>query len=561
MSARIGVPTRCLLLQPRSSEFSFWNFAEACRLAGMKFNTPPLGLLTVAALLPEDWHCELLDLNTRDLDEKALGDFDLVMISAMIPQQIEALELIELVKSHGKPVVVGGPDPTSQPDVYRNADFLVLDEGEITIPNFINAWREGARSGVFRSDGVKPDLTEAPVPRYDLIKTEDYLFIGTQLSRGCPFLCEFCDIIELYGRVPRYKHPDQVIRELEAIYRTGHRGHVDFVDDNFIGNKKKAKELLRRVIEWSESKNWPFFFSTEATLTLGNDSELLDLMHQCDFRYIFVGIETPDPDLLRLTRKKQNTLAPITDSVRKITEAGMTVFAGFILGFDEEKPGAADAILKSVEETRVGVAMVGLLTALPNTQLHDRLKDSGRLLMRKGNRSTAVIHPGEVDQMTAGLNFVTARPRVEILREYRALLTQVYDPTAYFRRVRGALSWLKPARRHRMRMRTMPGMTLALLRVTWRYVKRPRLLKEYLHTLAVALPRGEVPFMLAASMATFFFHLERQTDHVVRHVGSQIKELEDVGEAQYIKNRGGIVYQGEEDLTEANADPAVLGAP
>lgn len=523
---------RCLLIYPRFSEFSFWNFSFIAKLSGQKYNMPPLGLLTVAALLPDNWEFRLEDLNTKDLDESLLDWADVVMTGGMITQQIETRRLIRLVHAHGKRVVVGGPDCTSQPDMYHEADFKVLDEAEITIPAFIKAWEAGERSGTFSAGGVKPDVSKSPIPRFDLVNFSNYLYIGLQCSRGCPYTCEFCDIIELYGRVPRFKTPDQTIRELETLYQAGYRGQVDFVDDNFIGNKKAAKALLHRIIAWSEEHAWPFFFSTEATITLGADPEMLDLMRRCDFRMIFVGIETPDPALLRQTQKKQNTLRPIADSIRKINESGMMVLAGFILGFDEEKPGAGQAIATCVEETRIGVAMTGLLTSLPNTQLERRLIRTGRQMARPGG---AEIRPEEVDQSTGGLNFRTLRPRIEILKEYRNALLSIYNPKTYFARIRGFLKWYKGY--PRSRGMSIGRMLTGFFHLNLRYLTRPKLWLQYFRTMIAGLRHSGIGFARAGMMSVFYLHLERQTNHVVKEIDKQIRELETHGEDAYLRRR------------------------
>lgn len=523
---------RCLLIYPRFSQFSFWNFSFVAQISGNRYNMPPLGLLTVAALLPDNWEFRLEDLNTKELDESLFEWADVVMTGGMITQQLETRRLIRLAHAHGKLVVVGGPDCTSQPDMYREADFRVLDEAEITLPLFLKAWEAGARSGTFSAGDKKPDVTTSPIPRFDLVRFSNYMYIGLQCSRGCPYTCEFCDIIELYGRVPRFKTPDQVITELETLYKAGYRGPVDFVDDNFIGNKKAAKALLTRIIAWSEKRNWPFFFSTEATITLGADPEMLDLMRRCDFRMVFVGIETPDPAILKQTQKKQNTMKPIADSIRKINGAGMTVLAGFILGFDEEKAGAGQALAACVEETNICVAMTGLLVSLPNTQLERRLIRTGRQMFRPGGSEQRA---DEQDQMTGGLNFKTRRPRVEILKEYRAALLSIYDHKAYFARIRGFLKWYKGYPRSRIGLGTA---LLGLFNLNLRYLARPKLWWQYLRTMFAGMRHSGIGFARAGIMSIFYLHLERQTAHVVKVLDKQIQELETEGEEAYIRNRG-----------------------
>lgn len=526
---------RCLLIYPRFSEFSFWNFSYIARIRGARYNMPPLGLLTVAALMPDNWEFRLADLNTCDLDKADLDWADVVFTGGMITQRLEVLRLIKLAHDHGKPVVVGGPDCTSVPEWYHEADFLVLDEAEITLPDFIKAWESGKKSGRFQANGQKPDVSKSPIPRFDLLRFSNYLYIGLQCSRGCPYTCEFCDIIELYGRVPRFKTPDQVIAELDRLYALGYRGHVDFVDDNFIGNKKAAKELLTRIIAWSEERGWPFFFSTEATITLAADPAMLDLMKRCDFRTIFVGIETPDPAILRQTQKKQNTLKPIADSIRKINESGMMVLAGFILGFDEEKAGAGEALATCVEETRIGVAMTGLLVSLPNTQLERRLVREGRQYMR--DDSGTGMKAEEIDQMTGGLNFVTRRPRLEILKEYRAALTRIYSKESFFMRARGFLEWYRGFPRGMSSAGSLSSLLLGLLNVNLRYLVRPRLWPQYLRTMWVGIRHSGIGFSRAAQLSAFFLHLERQTAHVVRQLDQQVRDLEAGGEDSYVRGR------------------------
>src|SRR5262249_37018516 len=287
---------------------------------------------------------------------------------------------IELCHDRGKPVVVGGPDATSSPDVYRAADFLVLGEAEGIIDEFVAAWSSGAKAGRFEAAKFQVDVTKSPIPRFDLLKRTDYVYIGVQFSRGCPFNCEFCDIIELYGRVPRAKTNEQMLAELDALYHTGHRGHVDFVDDNLIGNKKALKLFLPALREWQRKRRYPFQFSTEASMNLADDAQLLSMMREANFFGVFIGIESPDTETLISTQKKQNTRRSLADSVQKIYGAGMLVLAGFIVGFDTEKGSMADAMIDCIEATSIPVCMVGLLTALPNTQLGRRLEKENRLL-------------------------------------------------------------------------------------------------------------------------------------------------------------------------------------
>src|SRR4029079_15669158 len=290
---------------------------------------------------------------------------DMVMTGGMLPQYFDTIEIIEMCRARGTPVVVGGPGVTSIPYGYSKANFQVLGEAEGVIDKFIEAWESGAREGVFEAEKFKIDVTKSPLPRYDLLKFEHYLYIGIQFSRGCPFTCEFCDIIELYGRVPRTKRQEQIFAELQALYDAGYRGHVDFVDDNFIGNRKHVRPMMPKLKEWLEQHDYPFEFTTEASINLADDDDMLQSMKDANFFGVFVGIESPDPETLIQMRKKQNARRNIEESIHKIYNHGMFVTAGFILGFDSEKVSVATSMTDFIEECCVPICMVGLLYALP----------------------------------------------------------------------------------------------------------------------------------------------------------------------------------------------------
>jgi len=437
-------PCNVLMIYPRFGAGTFWNFAAACELFGAKYPTAPLGLITVAALLPPEWTIRLVDRNTEALTDGDLAWADMVMTGGMLPQYFDTIEIIEMCRARGTPVVVGGPGVTSIPYGYSKANFQVLGEAEGVIDKFIEAWESGAREGIFEAEKFKIDVTKSPIPRFDLLKFEHYLYIGVQFSRGCPFTCEFCDIIELYGRVPRAKTNAQMLRELETLHRLGYRGHVDFVDDNLIGNKKAVKAFLPDLKTWLEQYEYPFEFTTEASLNLSDDAELMRLMSEANFIGIFVGIESPDADTLVAMRKKQNTRRNIAQSVHRIYAAGLYVTAGFIVGFDSEKGSVADALIELIEEAAIPICMVGLLFALPNTQLTRRLKSEGRLHAELLSAPEAAI-----DQATQGLNFDTIRPREEILSDFKRVLETVYEPAAYAKRLQRLAGLLGNSNRNR----------------------------------------------------------------------------------------------------------------
>ncbi len=423
---------KVLLVYPLFPQ-TFWSYERVLSLIGRKALMPPLGLVTVAALLPREWELRLVDRNVRPATEDDWAWADVVMLSAMIVQKGDFLDQIREAKRRGKCVAVGGPYPTSVPREAEaaGADYLVLDEGEITVPMFLAAIEHGVHArrkagqgaAILRAGGVRPDVTRSPVPRFDLLDFTAYDMMSVQFSRGCPFLCEFCDIIALYGRRPRTKTPAQLLAELECLYRLGWRRGVFLVDDNFIADKRRSKGLLRELLVWQAERGRPFPLNTEASIDLAADSKLLDLMAQCGFDAVFIGIETPDRASLALTRKHQNNRHPMADSVRAIARAGMRVQAGFVIGFDDEEPGAGGRIADFIEQTAVPTAMFSMLQALPNTALWQRLEREGRL------RDT-----GSGMNQTTLINFVPTRPLEEIAREYVDAFCDVYDPVRYLDR-------------------------------------------------------------------------------------------------------------------------------
>lgn len=416
---------KVLLLYPQFPQ-SFWSYDRFMEIAGLKAVIPPLGIITVAALLPQDWEMRFRDRNVTCETQADWDWCDLVILSAMLVQKPDFQALIQKAARLGKTVAVGGPYPTSIPQdaLDAGANFLILDEGEMTIPLFLEALSQGQTQGIFRST-EKPDVSQSPIPRFDLLHRESYFMMAMQFSRGCPFNCEFCDIISLYGRKPRTKEPSQALAELQTLYDLGWRGSLFIVDDNFIGNQKNVKSFLRELIPWMEQHNHPFTFMTEASVNLAEDDELLQLMGDAGFYAVFLGIETPDQDSLKFTRKQQNTRSPLVEACRKINQAGLLIYAGFILGFDGEKAGAGDRIQAFIEETSIPQPMLGILQALPNTALWDRLKQEKRLMEENG-------HPTG-DQNTL-MNFIPTRPMADIAREYVEGFWTLYEPENYLRR-------------------------------------------------------------------------------------------------------------------------------
>ncbi|WGV23288.1 B12-binding domain-containing radical SAM protein [Halotia branconii] len=416
---------KALLIYPRFPQ-SFWSYDRFMEIAGLKAVLPPLGIITVAALLPQDWEIRFCDRNVN-LETDADWEWcDLVILSAMLVQKPDFHALIKKAVRLGKKVAVGGPYPTSVPQeaLDSGAHYLILDEGELTIPQFLEALNQGQEQGIFRSL-EKPDVTQSPMPRFDLLQRDAYLMMAIQFSRGCPFNCEFCDIISLYGRKPRTKEPSQALGELQTLYDLGWRGSLFIVDDNFIGNQRNVKRFLRELIPWMKQHDYPFTFITEASVNLAEDDELLQLMNEAGFYAVFLGIETPDQDSLQVTQKLQNTRNPLIEACRKINNAGMLIYAGFILGFDGERAGAGERIQAFVEQTSIPQPMLGILQAPPNTALWTRLQKEQRLF-------DDISHPTG-DQNTL-MNFIPTRPVAEIAKEYVEGFWILYEPTNYLRR-------------------------------------------------------------------------------------------------------------------------------
>ena len=419
---------RTLFIYPKFPK-TFWSYEKILELVNRKVLLPPLGLVTVAALLPQEWEMKLVDRNVREINEVEWQWAELVVISGMIVQKDDMQQQIADAKRRGLTVAVGGPFASSTPEAPELdlADFKVLDEGEITLPMFLEAIQSGKTSGRFSAEGDKPDVTETPIPRFDLLNLDAYDSMSVQFSRGCPFNCEFCDIIVLYGRIPRTKTPEQLIAELQTLYDLGWRRSIFLVDDNFIGNKRNAKLLLKAIRQWQEEKGYPFSFATEASVNLADDDEMMRMMHEARFESVFLGIETPDESSLESAGKVQNTRNPLDAAVELITANGIRVMAGFIIGFDGEKDGAGGRIVDFVTRTGIPAAMMGMLQALPNTALWHRLEKEDRLIQDKDAAKGV--------NQTNLLNFKPTRPIRDIANEYVDAFCALYEPNAYMDRV------------------------------------------------------------------------------------------------------------------------------
>ena len=457
---------RALLVYPEMPP-TYWSMKYALRFIGKKASLPPLGLLTVAALLPEDWEVTLVDMNVEPLRESAVAAADIVFTSSMFVQKDSLERLIRLCKKHGRRVVAGGPYPTLSYERIAGADHFVLNEAEITLPRFLADFDQGKAERIYL-DPTKPDIALTPPPRFDLVRGKKYSSMALQYSRGCPHSCEFCDIIELFGRKPRTKTPTQFLHELDILYDDGWRGSLFVVDDNFIGNRKNVKHLLPQLALWQQQRNYPFAFFTEATLSLAEDDQLMDQMVSAGFNMVFLGIETPDRFTLESTGKKQNLKADMLSSVRKVQAKGMEVSGGFILGFDTDPEDIFDRQIGFIQDAGIPTAMVGLLTAVPNTQLYRRLQAEGRLKEDSSGNNTHDLR----------LNFLPKMDVGELLAGYKRVLAEIYKPDRYFERCLKLLRSLKTHRTSRRRVRAteLRAFALSVLRQTfsrysWAYWK------------------------------------------------------------------------------------------
>ena len=427
---------RVLLIAPRFAR-NLWTYERALALIGRKSPLPPLGLVTVAALLPQEWEFRLVDRNVRDLANADWAWAELVLISAMTTQREDFLALVREARQRGKRVAVGGPYPTTLPEeaAAAGADYLVLGEGELTIPAFVAALQRQEPRARFSPNGQFADLTQAPVPRFDLLELDAYDSLSVQFSRGCPFQCEFCEIAALFGRRARTKTAVQLLAELDRLRQLGWRRSVFVVDDNFVGNRAQVRALLRELKVWMKRHGYPFTLNTEASIDLAGDAELLDLMVESNFNGVFLGIETPDAASLAAARKVQNTHLSLAEATETITRAGLCIMGSFIIGFDGEEPGAGERIREFVERTSIPTTVISMLQALPRTALWERLEREGRLRGEDArlNRDTL-------------MNFQPTRPVGDIAREYSAALWQLYDPVRFLDRTYRHFRILGPPR-------------------------------------------------------------------------------------------------------------------
>lgn len=423
---------KALLVYPKYPD-TFWSFKYALKYISKKAAFPPLGLLTVAAFFPEDWEIRLVDLNIHKLMEKDLQWADYVFVSAMLVQKESVSEILQECLRLGKKVVAGGPLFNGTTEEYLPLiDHIILNEAEMTLPDFFRDLKEGNPEKIYRSSGFPP-LSMTPIPHWDLINIKDYASIMIQFSRGCPFDCDFCDITSMYGHKPRLKGIEQFLNELQALYDRGWRGSIFIVDDNFIGNKNAIKELLPHVIEWLKKHDYPFDFLTETSINIADDEILIRLMVEAGFRQVFIGLETPNEESLRECSKNQNCKRDMTAAIKKLQASGIEVLGGYIVGFDSDDENIFSRQIKFIQESGVVTAMVGLLNALPNTRLWQRLKEENRLdLIASG------------DNTDGSINFIPRMDRAKLIEGYQRIIKTIYSPGPYYQRICEFLKYHTP---------------------------------------------------------------------------------------------------------------------
>lgn len=427
---------KILLVNPRYPD-TFWSYRHALKLIRKKATFPPLGLLTVAAMLPTEWELKLADLNVRSLTDEQIKWADYVFIGAMVVQKASVREVISRCNHLGTPIVAGGPLFTTEYDEFPCIKHFVLGEAECTLPELIADINKGEAKRIYKSDG-HPDISRTPVPLWSLIKMKDYNSMNIQYSRGCPFDCEFCDIVVLNGHLPRTKSKSQVIAELEALYDSGWRESVFIVDDNFIGNKNKLKqEILPAIINWQKKNNNPFTFVTETSINLSDDKELMDLMVSAGFVCVFVGIESPNEESLQECHKTQNVNRDLIGSIKAIQNCGMEVMGGFIIGFDNDPQSIFKTQINFIQKSGIVTAMVGLLNAPRGTRLYNRLKSENRLLNNFSG-----------DNTDFSLNFIPKMGMSELISGYKHVVDTIYSPKNFYHRARIFLREYRPPQRN-----------------------------------------------------------------------------------------------------------------
>jgi radical SAM superfamily enzyme YgiQ (UPF0313 family) len=508
---------KALLVYPAHPSQTYWSFSGALPYIERRAALPPLGLVTLAAMLPEHWDLRLIDMNVAPLRDSDLLWADAVLTSTMVVQEPSLAEVVARCNRLGVPVAAGGPYPSGSPERLTGVDHVFIGEAEGAINAFVEDLEDGRAKPVYRAEGF-PEVDDSPVPRFDLLDIDAYATMAVQHSRGCPFSCEFCDIWQLYGRRHRVKSPHRMTAELDALLAAGWRGSVFFVDDNFIGNRRLAKRSLAALERWQRDHGFPFQFFTEASVNLGDDEELMRRMRDAGFNFVFLGIETPSVESLLGANKPVNVKLDLLESVRSIQAHGIEVSSGFIVGFDEDTDDIFDRQIAFIREAGIPIAMIGILNALKGTDLYDRLRREGRLLGESYGDNT---HGFEA-------NFVTRMPADRLAGGYKRVLRELYDPTLrnYFDRCRRLLERLGPNPRF---SRPVVAREVRALFRSLRTIVSKRYGRQYLRFLLWCLRRHPSRFAEAARLGIQGFHFEAITREAlacsaIRHDSTRVAE-------------------------------------
>lgn len=493
-----------LLIYPEIPD-TFWSFKHALKFIRKKAASPPLGLLTIAPMLPSEWNKRLVDLNVRKLTKDDLGWADCAWISAMTVQRASAQKVISQCKEAGLRIVAGGPLFTTEYEQFETVDHFVLNEAELTLPAFLEDFAKGEAKRVYASSDFA-NIRKTPSPMWELVRFRDYASMSVQFSRGCPYNCEFCNVTALFGHKPRTKSASQMIAELDSLYRLGWRGGVFFVDDNLIGNRTHLKtELLPALIEWRRDKKG-FFFNTEVSINLADDEGLMQMMVRAGFDTVFIGIETLNEDSLAECSKKQNMNRDLVEDVKRIQRAGLQVQGGFILGFDNDSTLTFRRLIDFIQKSGIVTAMVGLLQAPPGTKLYERLKQAGRLLDRLSG-----------DNVDGTTNIIPLMNFDALRKGYKDVLQYLYSPEAYYQRVRTFLREYKPPKiKVSFNLRHLPVNLHAFIRSVVRLGIIGRERFQYWKLFLWTLVRRPRALPLAITLAIYGHHFRKTSEtHVL----------------------------------------------